>query len=60
VLLEGTCQRRSRIPALVRAVAGVEGVVRVENRLGFGLDDQFSPVMVFGLARRGVTPPAAR
>jgi hypothetical protein len=41
-------------------VAGVEGVVRVENRLGFGLDDQSSPVMVFGLARRGLTPPAAR
>jgi hypothetical protein len=41
-------------------VAGVERVVRVENRLGCDLDDQSSPVMVFGLAGRGVTPPAAR
>jgi CBS-domain-containing membrane protein len=39
VLLEGSCPRRSRIPLLVRAVTGVEGVVRVENRLGFDLDD---------------------
>jgi osmotically-inducible protein OsmY len=39
VLLEGACERRSHIPVLVRAVAGVEGVVRVENRLGFDLDD---------------------
>jgi CBS-domain-containing membrane protein len=42
VLLEGICQRRSLIPVLVRAVAGVEGVVRVENRLGLDLDDQSS------------------
>jgi CBS domain-containing protein len=41
VLLEGACQRRL-IPVLVRAVAGIEGVVRVENRLGFDLDDQSS------------------
>jgi CBS domain-containing protein len=39
VLLEGTCERRSLVPNLVRAVAGVEGVVRVENRLGFDVDD---------------------
>jgi CBS-domain-containing membrane protein len=39
VLLEGTCERRSLVPVLVRAVAGVEGVVRVENRLGFDVDD---------------------
>jgi len=38
-LLEGTCERRSLIPMLVRAVAGVEGVVRVENRVGFDVDD---------------------
>jgi CBS-domain-containing membrane protein len=42
VLLEGTCERRSRIPALVHAVAGVEGVVRVENRLGYDRDDASS------------------
>jgi CBS domain-containing protein len=39
VLLEGTCQPRMLIPVLVRAVAGVEGVVRVENRLRSDLDD---------------------
>jgi CBS-domain-containing membrane protein len=38
VLLEGACQRRSLIPVLGRAAAGVEGVVRVENRLGSHLD----------------------
>jgi hypothetical protein len=36
------------------------GVVRVENRLGVDLDEQSSPATVFGLVRRGVTPPAAR
>jgi CBS domain-containing protein len=39
VVLQGTCERRSLIPILVRAVHGVEGVVRVENRLGYDLDD---------------------
>ncbi len=39
VILEGTCERRSLIPILVRAVYGVDGVVRVENRLGFDVDD---------------------
>jgi CBS domain-containing protein len=47
-LLEGTCERRSRIPVLVRAVAGVEGVVRVENRLGFDVDDASSQPSTFG------------
>jgi CBS-domain-containing membrane protein len=42
VLLEGDCERRSLVHALVRAVAGVEGVVRVENRLGFRVDDESS------------------
>jgi osmotically-inducible protein OsmY len=37
--LEGRCPRRSLIPALVTAVAAVEGVARVENRLGYDLDD---------------------
>jgi CBS-domain-containing membrane protein len=36
--LEGRCPR-GLIPAVVRAVAAVEGVVRVENRLGYDLDD---------------------
>jgi CBS domain-containing protein len=39
VILQGRCERRSLIPILVRAVHGVEGVVRVENRLGYDLDD---------------------
>jgi len=47
-LLEGTCERRSLIPVLVRAVAGVEGVVRVENRLGFDVDDASSQPSTFG------------
>lgn len=47
-LLEGTCERRSLIPVLVRAVTGVEGVVRVENRLGFDVDDASSQPSTFG------------
>jgi CBS domain-containing protein len=39
VVLQGRVERRSLIPDLVRAVHGVEGVVRVENRLTFDLDD---------------------
>lgn len=39
VVLQGRCERRSLIPTVVRAVAGVEGVVRVENRLGYDIDD---------------------
>ena len=39
VVLQGKVERRSLIPPLVRAVHGVEGVVRVEDRLTFDLDD---------------------
>ncbi len=39
VVLQGSCERRSLIPVLVRAVRAVEGVVRVEDRLGFDVDD---------------------
>jgi CBS domain-containing protein len=39
VVLQGRTERRSLIPDLVRAVHGVEGVVRVEGRLTFDLDD---------------------
>jgi CBS domain-containing protein len=39
VVLQGRAERRSLIPDLVRAVHGVEGVVRVEGRLTFDLDD---------------------
>jgi CBS domain-containing protein len=37
--LEGRCPRRSLIPALVTALAAVEGVVKVENCLGYDFDD---------------------
>jgi CBS domain-containing protein len=39
VVLQGSCERRSLIPVVVRAVAAVDGVVRVENRLGYDIDD---------------------
>jgi CBS domain-containing protein len=39
VVLQGRVERRSLIPYLVRAVHDVEGVVRVEDRLTFDLDD---------------------
>jgi CBS domain-containing protein len=39
VVLQGRVERRSLIPYLVRAVHHVEGVVRVENRLTFDVDD---------------------
>jgi CBS domain-containing protein len=40
VVLEGRVERRSLLPYLVRAVHGVEGVVRVENRLAYDVDDR--------------------
>ena len=39
VVLQGRVERRSLIPYLVRAVHGVEGVVRVEDRLAYDIDD---------------------
>jgi CBS domain-containing protein len=39
VVLQGRVEQRSLIPWLVRAVHGVEGVVRVENRLAYDIDD---------------------
>jgi CBS domain-containing protein len=39
-VLEGRVERRSLLPLLVRAVRGVEGVVQVENRLSYALDDR--------------------
>jgi CBS-domain-containing membrane protein len=50
VVLQGSCERRSLIPTVVRAVAAVEGVVRVENRLGYDVDD-LSPVRPEAFAR---------
>jgi CBS domain-containing protein len=37
--LQGRAERRSLIPYLVRAVNAVEGVVRVESRLAYDIDD---------------------
>jgi CBS domain-containing protein len=39
VVLQGRVERRSLLPFLVRAVHGVEGVVRVEDRLAYDIDD---------------------
>lgn len=39
VVLQGRAERRSLIPHLVHAVHAVDGVVQVENRLTFDLDD---------------------
>ena len=39
VVLQGRVERRSLIPYLVRTVHAVEGVVRVEDRLTFDVDD---------------------
>jgi CBS domain-containing protein len=39
VVLQGRAERRSLLPYLVRAVHGVEGVVRVESRLTYDVDD---------------------
>jgi CBS domain-containing protein len=44
VVLQGCCERRSLIPTVVQAVAGVEGVVQVVNRLGYEVDDLSSPL----------------
>jgi osmotically-inducible protein OsmY len=46
VTLQGRCERRSLIPTVVRAVAAVDGVVRVVNRLGYDIDDVFRARLV--------------
>jgi CBS domain-containing protein len=40
VVLQGRVERRNLLPYLVRAIQGVEGVVRVEDRLTYDLDDR--------------------
>jgi len=40
VVLQGQAERRSLIPIVVRAARGVEGVVHVDDRLGFEVDDR--------------------
>jgi hypothetical protein len=39
-VIEGRVEQRSLIPYLVRAVHGVEGVVQVEDRLAYDVDDR--------------------
>ena len=39
VVLQGRVEQRSLLPWVVRAVHGVEGVVRVEDRLAYDIDD---------------------
>jgi CBS domain-containing protein len=46
VVLEGAVERRSLVPFVLRAVQGVEGVVRVENRLTYDVDDRGRDVLV--------------
>jgi CBS domain-containing protein len=46
VVLEGKAERSSLIPYLVRAVHHVEGVVRVENKLSFDVDD-YDPAIAY-------------
>jgi CBS-domain-containing membrane protein len=46
VVLEGEAERSSLIPYLVRAVHHVEGVVRVENKLSFDVDD-YDPAIAY-------------
>ena len=46
VVLEGNAETSSLIPYLVRAVHQVEGVVRVENKLSFDVDD-YDPAIAF-------------
>jgi CBS domain-containing protein len=43
VTLQGRCERRSLIPTVLRAVAAVDGVVRVVNRLSYDVDDVSAP-----------------
>ena len=46
VVLEGAVERRSLVPFVLRAVQGVEGVVRVENRLTDDVDDRGRDVLM--------------
>jgi len=46
VVLEGAVERRSLVPFVLRAVQGVEGVVRFENRLTYDVDDRHAGVLM--------------
>jgi len=46
VVVEGAVERRTLVPFVLRAVQGVEGVVGVENRLTYDLDDRGREVLM--------------
>jgi CBS domain-containing protein len=46
VCVEGAVERRTLVPFVVRAVQGVEGVVRVEDRLVYEVDDRGAEVLM--------------
>ena len=46
VSISGRVEARSAVARLVRAVLAVEGVVGVDERPGFDLDDRYPPVPV--------------
>ena len=46
VCLEGAVERCSLVPFVLRAVQGVEGVVRVEDRLTYDVDDRGRDVLM--------------
>ena len=52
VVLQGSVERRSLVPSLVGAIDGVEGVVRVEDRLTFDLDDRDGTAMAYPYIHR--------
>jgi CBS domain-containing protein len=43
VIIEGTVEKRSQISPLVNAVRYVEGVVSVQDRLAYEIDDEYVP-----------------
>ena len=46
VSISGLAEARSAVARLVAAVLAVEGVVGVDERVGFDLDDRYPPVPV--------------
>jgi osmotically-inducible protein OsmY len=48
VLLEGQVEQRSMIPLVVELVSDVEGVVGVDSRLGYEVDDESARPLPFG------------
>ena len=46
VSISGRVESRSTIACLVTAVLAIEGVVGVDERVGFDIDDRYPPVSV--------------